>query len=172
MFIISWSERTSLTMIEFLLWATYYVTIAYIIYVVLRLAWEHWRWYPCMCSRRSSWRSWSTWPLSHTISSHIAHAITTGAPSWSHRHKWGWSHAITTGPVGCVAAVCFRVWHICCGNLFQSGSSPAESYFTKHLASGKDQLNTHIMIHLPDTSVVIKTWLALAVVAFVIVLIV
>ena len=30
-------------MIEFLLWATYYVTIAYVIYIVARLAWEHWR---------------------------------------------------------------------------------------------------------------------------------
>ena len=55
---------------------------------------------------------------------------------------------------------------------FESGSSPAELYFTKHLAPGNKILNTHIMIHLPDTSVVIKTWLALAVVAFVIVLIV
>ena len=30
-------------MIEFLLWATYYVVIAYILYVVGRLAWEHFR---------------------------------------------------------------------------------------------------------------------------------
>ena len=54
--------------------------------------------------------------------------------------------------------------HICCGN--RTGIS-----ITKHPASGKDLLNTHIMIHLPDTSVVVKAWLVLAVVSFLIVLV-
>ena len=63
---------------------------------------------------------------------------------------------------GVAPVLCFRPWTISCGN--RTGS-----YFTKHPAFGKDLLNTHIMIHLPDTRIVVKAWLVLAVIAFLIV---